>query len=84
MSLLKALHYIGTLAANIPSTLSVSSPAVYLSRLNLNIVIVEAKVNVFYADDDEDVRFVFKSAIVEISVPVDLTCFLALTTWKTC
>jgi CheY-like chemotaxis protein len=32
-------------------------------------------VNVFYADDDEDDRFLFESAMSEINKPVALTCF---------
>jgi DNA-binding NtrC family response regulator len=35
----------------------------------------EAKVKIFYADDDEDDRFLFEAAIREINIPVDLTCF---------
>ena len=51
-------------------------PAVCLSNLKLkNVVINNAKIKVFYADDDEDDRFVFESAIRELAIPVELTCF---------
>ncbi len=33
------------------------------------------EIKIFYADDDEDDQFLFKSAISKINTPVALTCF---------
>lgn len=33
------------------------------------------KIKIFYADDDEDDRFLFKTAVSELKIPVELSCF---------